>query len=101
MRMIIDFNLPLEPFNSLVKNGTVGQKLQQILEDVKPEAVYFSERNGQRGGIMIVDVADPSKVPAIAEPLFLTFNASVQFHVAITPEDLASAGLDDLGKKWA
>lgn len=99
--MIIDFNLPLEPFNSLVKNGTVGQKLQQILEDVKPEAVYFSERNGQRGGIMIVDVADPSKVPAIAEPLFLTFNASVQFHVAITPEDLASAGLDDLGKKWA
>ena len=99
--MIIDFNLPLEPFNSLVKNGTAGQKLQQILEDVKPEAVYFSERNGQRGGIMIVDVADPSKVPAIAEPLFLTFNANVQFHVAMTPDDLASAGLDDLGKKWA
>ena len=74
--MIIDFNFPLEPFNSLVKNGTVGQKLQQILEDVKPEAVYFSERNGQRGGLMILDVADPSKVPAIAEPLFLTFDAN-------------------------
>ena len=101
MRMIIDFNFPLELFNSLVKNGTVGQRLQQILEDVKPEAVYFSERNGQRGGLMILDVADPSKVPAIAEPLFLTFDANVQFHVAMTPEDLAGAGLDDLGKKWA
>ena len=100
MRMMIDFNLPLEPFNTLVRNGTVGQKIQQILEDIKPEAVYFSERNGKRGGILIVDVADPSKVPAIAEPFFLTFDASVEFHIVMGPEDLARAGLDELGKKW-
>ena len=100
MRMTIDFNLPLEPFNTLVRNGTAGQKIQQILEDIKPEAVYFSERNGQRGGILIVDVADPSKVPSIAEPFFLTFNASVEFHIVMAPEELAQAGLDELGKKW-
>ncbi len=101
MRMLVDFNFPLEPFNTLVRNGTVGQKIQQILEDIKPEAVYFSERNGMRGGILIVDVADPSRVPAIAEPFFLTFNASVEFHVVMGPEDLARAGLDELGKKYA
>ena len=100
MRMMIDSNLPLEPFNTLVRNGTAGQKIQQILEDIKPEAVYFSERNGQRGGILIVDVADPSKVPPIAEPFFLTFNASVEFHIVMAPEELAQAGLDELGKKW-
>ncbi len=100
MKMLIDFNFPLEPFNTLVRNGTVGQKIQQILEDIKPETVYFSERGGKRGGIMIVDVADPSKVPAIAEPLFLTFNASVEFCVAMSPEDLGRAGLDELGKKY-
>jgi hypothetical protein len=66
-----------------------------------PEAVYFSERGGKRGGIMIVDVADPSKVPSIAEPLFLTFNASVEFHIAMGPQDLGRAGLDELGKKYA
>ncbi|MFB3092695.1 MAG: panthothenate synthetase, partial [Dehalococcoidia bacterium] len=99
--MLVDFNFPLEPFNTLVRNGTVGQKIQQILEDIKPEAVYFSERNGMRGGILIVDVADPSRVPAIAEPFFLTFNASVEFHVVMGPEDLARAGLDELGKKYA
>ena len=49
---------------------------------------------------MIVDVADPSKVPAIAEPLFLTFNASVEFCVAMSPEELGRAGLDELGKKY-
>ncbi len=101
MRMLVDFNFPLEPFNTLVRNGTVGQKIQQILEDIKPEAVYFSERNGMRGGILIVDVADPSRVPAIAEPFFLTFNASVEFHIVMGPEDLAKAGLDELGEKYA
>jgi hypothetical protein len=99
--MLVDLNFPLEPFNSLVRNGTVGQKIQQILEDIKPEAVYFSERNGRRGGILIVDVADPSRVPAIAEPFFLTFNASVEFHVVMGPDDLGRAGLEELGKKYA
>ena len=100
MRMIVDVNFPLEPFNTLVRNGTVGQKIQQILADLKPEAAYFSERNGKRGGIFIVDVSEPSQVPAIAEPFFLTFDASVEFHVAMTPEDLGAAGLDALGEKW-
>lgn len=100
MRMKVDFTMPLEPFNSLVRNGTVGQKIQQILAEIKPEAVYFSAQNGQRGGTMIVDVSDPSQVPSIAEPLFLTFNASVEFDIVMTPEDLARGGLDELGKKW-
>jgi len=45
-------------------------------------------------------VPDPSRVPAIAEPFFLLFNASVEFHVVMTPDDLAKAGLDAIGKKW-
>ena len=101
MRMMIDFDLPLEPFNSLVKKGTAGQQIEKVMGDIKPEAVYFSERDGRRGGIMIVDVADPSRVPSIAEPLFLAFNAAVRFHVVMSPEDLARAGLDELGKKYA
>ncbi len=99
--MLVDFNFPLEPFNTLVRNGTVGRKIQQILEEIKPETVYFSERNGQRGGMMVVDVADPSKIPSIAEPFFLTFNATVEFRVAISPEELGSAGLEDLAKKYS
>lgn len=100
MRMMIDFNFPLEPFNTLVRNGTVGQKIEQIMDDIKPEAAYFSERGGKRGGIIIVDVADPSKIPAIAEPFFLTFNASVEFHVVMSAEELGRAGLEELGKKY-
>jgi hypothetical protein len=49
----------------------------------------------------VVNVNSPSDVPALAEPWFLTFNAEVEFRIAMTPEDLSRASLDALGKKWA
>ncbi len=101
MRMLPHAKIPHETFNAAVRDGSAGEKLKRILEATKPEAVYFTERDGQRGAIMIVNLDDPSKVPMFAEPWFLTFNADVEFHVAMTPEDLARAGLDALGKKWA
>jgi hypothetical protein len=100
MKMIVHAKIPHEPFNTMVRNGTVGKTLNQILEEMKPEAVYFTNYDGRRGAIMIVDVADPSRVPAVAEPWFLVFNADVEFHVVMNPDDLRRAGLDAIGKKW-
>jgi hypothetical protein len=74
--------------------------MNKILETIKPEATYFTEADGRRSVLMIVDLADPSKVPALAEPWFLAFNAEVRFQVVMMPQDLQRAGLDDLGKKW-
>jgi len=101
MRMLMHVHLPLEPFNAAVRDGTVGQKMQRILDAIKPEAAYFGEQHGKRGGILVVNVNDPSDVPKLAEPWFLTFNAEVEFRIAMTPEDLARAGLEALGKTWA
>jgi len=101
MRMLVQVKFPHDAFNQAVRDGSVGHKVRRILEAIKPEAVYFTDRNGQRGAILIIDVANPAKVPAIAEPWFLTFNADVEFHVAMTPEDLQRAGLEELGKKWS
>ena len=50
--------------------------------------------------MIVVDLADASKVPALAEPWFLTFNADVEFRVAMTPADLEKARLDQIGKRW-
>ena len=101
MKMLVHISLPNEPFNSYVKDGSAGAKVQRILAETKPESVYFAEYGGQRGAVMVVEVADASKVPGIAEPWFLLFDADVEFHVAMTPEDLGKSGLDTLGKKWA
>lgn len=101
MKTIIHFQLPLEPFNTLVREGTADKILSSILEDIKPEAVYFYAPNGCRGGTMVVNIDDPAQIPAIAEPFFLKLGAKCEFHQAMTPDDLMRAGLDKLGRKWS
>lgn len=101
MRVIMLVQFPIEPFNTAARNGTVGAKIKQILDAIKPEATYFTERDGRRGAIFVVDMQNSSDIPRLAEPLFLSFNAEVEFRIAMTPEDLAHADLNALGKKWA
>lgn len=100
MRMLMHVHLPLEPFNSAVRDGTAGDKIQRILEAIEPEAAYFSEQHGKRGGVLVVNVDDPWDVPRLAEPWFLTFDAHVEFRICMTPEDLGKADLDRLGTEW-
>jgi len=100
MRMMLTASLPNEPFNSLVRAGTAGATIQEILAELKPEAAYFVEENGTRCAVLIVDVDDQSRIPFFAEPFFLKFNANCRFRIAMVAEDLAKAGLDALGKRW-
>jgi hypothetical protein len=99
--MLVIAKMCPEAFNAHVKAGTAGAKVKRILEDLKPEAAYFTELNGHRTAVLIVDLPEASKIPAIAEPWFLQFNAHLEFHPVMSPEDLAHANLDALGKKWA
>jgi hypothetical protein len=100
MRMLMIVKIPHEKFNAAVEDGSVGRKMMAIAEATKPEAIYYTEFCGHRGAVMVVDLKSPSQVPALAEPWFLAFNADVQFHVAMTPEDLKQAGLDKFAGKW-
>jgi len=101
MRMLLHVRIPHEEFNAAVRDGSVGRKMKQILDETRAEAVYFTEYDGRRGAIMIINIDDPSEVPKFAEPWFLSFNADVQFHIAMTPEELGRAGLEEIGKKWS
>src|SRR6266851_5105538 len=101
MRMLMKVSMPVEPFNASVRDGSVGAKMGRALEEIRPEAVYFIEDQGKRTALLIVDVPNPSRIPALAEPWFLMFNASVEFKIAMTPEDLKASGLESLGRKYA
>ena len=79
MKFMITANFPIDVINDVVKSGNLGEIIQSILEEIKPESVYFAAKNGQRTSIMVVDVNDASQLPCIAEPLFLAFNAVSKF----------------------
>ena len=93
MRMLVNVICPAEPFNSMVKNGTAGEVLGRIVEETKPESIYFTEIDGHRSAVMVVDVPDASAVPSLAEPWYLNFEANCEFRIAMSPEDLMKANL--------
>lgn len=101
MRMLMLVQWPNEPFNTAVRDGTAGKKMQKILAAIGPEVAYFTEDEGRRTGVMVVNVDDPSQFAVLAEPWFLTFQAEVKFRIAMTPEELGRANLESLGKEWA
>ena len=100
MRFMMHVSMPVEKFNEALRDGSAAKKLGRILEETKPEAAYFTAKDGKRGGYIIVNISNASEIPRLAEPWFLNFNATVEFMPAMVPEDLQKAGLDEIAKKW-
>ena len=102
MRFILKVSIPVEAGNAAIRDGSLGQKIQSILEETKPEAAYFIADKGTRGAFVVVNMDDASQMPALAEPWFLAFNASVEVLPVMTPEDLGRAGpaIENAVKKY-
>ncbi len=100
MKMLVNVLCPVEPFNSMVRNGTAGEIIGRIVKDIKPESIYFTEHEGNRGAVMVVNVANASDVPSIAEPWYLNFEAICEFRIAMSPDDLMKANLTKIAEKW-
>jgi hypothetical protein len=92
MRCLLKVTIPVETGNAAISNGSLPKTIESILGELKPEAAYFAEDNGQRTGFIFFDLKEPSQIPAVAEPWFLAFNAKVEFRPAMNLEDLKQAG---------
>ena len=86
--------LPVEVANELSAEGKLGPTIKQILEQLEPEAAYFTAAGGERAGFIFFEISDASEIPRVAEPWFHAFEASVEILPVMVPADLEKAAPD-------
>ena len=94
MRVLLKASVPVEVGNEAARNGKLAATMQAILEEQKPEAVYFLPENGNRTVLVFLDLESPGQIPKIVEPWFLAFNASVELTPVFTPEEIPAVEAD-------
>lgn len=92
MRMMVTVKLDTETGNELIQSGKIGDAVEQVLQQLKPEAAYFMSLGGHRAIVMVVNITDPSELVPISEPFWQQLNATVEVTPCMTAEDL-KAGL--------
>jgi hypothetical protein len=103
VRILITFSINPEKGDQLIKEGRIGETMESILEELQPEAAYFTDVEGTRGGFLVVDMEDASQMPAMTEPLLLGVGATVHMQPVMTPEDLRGAAgeaLQQMAQKY-
>jgi hypothetical protein len=88
MRMLMKVQMDVEAGNRAIRDGSWEQVMGRFMEQVKPEAVYFTAEAGKRTGFIFVDLQDVSDIPSLAEPFFMSVNASIDFSPVMTVDDV-------------
>ena len=88
MRFMLTIRVPPEEGNAAMKDGRFMSTFQSVMDELQPEAAYFSPIEGARGGYVVVNMDDASQIPAIFEPLYLGLGATVQIAPVMTLDDM-------------
>jgi hypothetical protein len=65
--------------------------IENLLEQLQPEAAYFGPEGGKRAGMIVFDMTDPAQIPQIAEPLLQRLDAEIEFVPVMNVDDLRRA----------
>jgi hypothetical protein len=96
MRMMLKAVVDTEAGTEALRNGSMLKVIEQMMQQLKPEAAYFvGSEDGQRSCLVVFDMEDPSQLPAISEPLFQIGKARVTLTPCMNLEDVQK-GLSQL-----
>ncbi|MBY8341275.1 hypothetical protein LXH13_19595 [Streptomyces spinosirectus] len=97
MRVLLKATMDTEKGNEAIRNGTLAKLVQESMEQIKPEAAYFTSDHGRRTAYIVFDMQDSSQMPVISEPFFLNLDAEVTLTPVMNMEDVQK-GLSQLGR---
>ena len=88
MRTLLHIHMDTKSGNENIRSGALPKTMETLVSQLHPEASYFFADGGRRSALFVFDLADPSQIPAIAEPLFMGLNAEVEFTPVMNLDDL-------------
>ena len=89
MRMLLKISIPVAKGNEAIKNGTMQQSVEALMEALKPEAAYFfPDEHGNRSSLFVFDMEGSWQLPPLLEPVFQNLDAVVHLTPAMNGEDL-------------
>ena len=89
MRMMLKAVVGTEAGNETVRNGTIAKIIEQTMQQLHPEAAYFlTSDEGHRSCLMVFDLDDPARIPAISEPFFQSGADRVTLQPCMNLDDL-------------
>jgi hypothetical protein len=91
MRFLMSFRFPADVGNKRLQDPKFGATFQEVLKQIKAEAVYLCPVCGDRGGYIVLSFDDASKIATVGEQMWCWLNAKVEFTPVMTPEDLGRA----------
>lgn len=98
MRTMLKISIPVESGNKGVKEGVLPKTVQEFVDKMKPESCYFTAEGGKRTAYFVFDLRDPTLIPTVAEPFFMTLNASIEMSPVMNLDDL-KAGIEKAMKR--
>jgi hypothetical protein len=100
MRMLLKAVLDTEAANEVFRSGAATEALDRIQEVLQPEVLYSFVEDGERAFIAVFDLADPSEIPVISEPLFQRANVKITLTPCMTLEE-AKKGVEEAARRMA
>ena len=88
MKFLLRMHMPTEHGNKMLQDPNFQKKLESLLNQIKPEAVYFAPVEGERGIYMIVNLLSADTIAAVAEPIWMTLNCKLDFTPVMELTDL-------------
>ena len=90
MRGMLKSQLDTESASLAISDGSISAVFEKLFGVCRPEATYFLTEQGRRTIYAIFDLKSLDQIPVLAEPLFQSLGASVDFMPVMNQAELGS-----------